>query len=45
MSAPNNGEEIYLEPVVEVNKEVVDPLGVGDESSVDTYNICSPGGC
>jgi hypothetical protein len=41
-----NGQEVYLEPAVEINRESVDPLGTsGLQSEPNNINVCSPGGC
>jgi hypothetical protein len=38
--------ELYLEPAIEINREVVDPLGsLAEPVEPVVYNICSSGGC
>jgi hypothetical protein len=38
--------DVYLEPAIEINREVVDPLGsLTDPVEPVVYNICSSGGC
>lgn len=43
--SPN--KDIYLEPVVEVDSEILDPLHheVSDVKVIVAQNVCSPGGC
>jgi hypothetical protein len=41
----NDSPDVYLEPAIELNREVVDPLGpLGDPEPV-VFNICNPSGC
>lgn len=42
---PNNGQDVYLEPAVEINHEIVDPLGATQSAEPNNNVICSPGGC
>jgi hypothetical protein len=37
-------QEVYLEPSVELDREIVDPLGL-DETEPKNNNVCPPGGC
>jgi hypothetical protein len=47
MSQPNQSkQDSYVEPIVETNRETVDPLGAATfENPNDVNNICPPGGC
>jgi hypothetical protein len=46
MNPTHDGQDVYLEPAVEINREAVDPLGatLADSSEV-VFNICGSGGC
>ena len=46
----SSNQDLYLEPVVEVDQEIIDPLNVAaDDIKVIIVgpggNVCSPGGC
>jgi hypothetical protein len=46
--ASSNSRDIYLEPVVEVDSEILDPLyqaAADDVKVIVAQNVCSPGGC
>jgi hypothetical protein len=42
----NPNQDVYLEPAIEINREVIDPLGVAADEEQVIYNItCPNGGC
>jgi hypothetical protein len=41
----DGGQDEYLEPAVEINREAVDPLGITANQDDVVFNVCPPGGC
>ena len=41
-TSPDNGQDLYLEPAVEINRETVDPFGATEAEAVEV-NICKSG--